>query len=51
MWFGLSDNHDNVQILLACGTILIKKLQVIFQTSDVNICDGNKKDPIGTTTF
>ena len=35
--FGLS---DNIQIL-----------QMKFQTSDVNICNGNMKYPIGTLTF
>ena len=27
------------------------ELQMEFQTSDVNICNGNKKYPIGTSTF
>ena len=28
--------------------ILIKELQMIFQTSDVSICNGNIKDLIGS---
>ena len=44
--FGLS---DYVQILLACGIIM--ELQIVFQTFDVSICNGNKKYPIGTLLF
>ena len=29
----------------------IKELQMTFQTSDVNICNGNMKHPIETSTF
>ena len=30
---------------------LFKELQMIFQTSDVSIYNGNMKDPIGSLTF
>ena len=31
--------------------ILVKKLQMMFQTSDVSISNSNIKDPIGTLIF
>ena len=30
--------------------ILVKRLQMIFQTSNVSICNGSIKDPIGAST-
>ena len=35
----------------AAAQILVKELQMIFQTSNVSICNGNIKDPIGPSNF
>ena len=48
IWFGLS---DDVHILLARATNTFKELQNAFQTSDVNICNGNMKYPNRNNDF
>ena len=44
-----SDNPIISKCCLPVVQILIKKLQMIFQTSDVRISNGNIKGPIGTS--
>ena len=48
IWFGFS---DDVHILLARATNTFKELQNAFQTSDVNICNGNMKYPNRNNNF